>query len=65
MLLKFDGKSTAVAVHDYAAFYDESNDDFNIDRVIRLVKTIDFQKSYVCFKLSCQVSRIRRETHGF
>ena len=28
----------------------ESNDDFNIGRVIRLVKTINFQKSYVCFE---------------
>ena len=50
ILLKVDGKSTAVAVHDYPAFYDESNDDFNIGRVIRLLKTINFQKSYVCFE---------------
>ena len=52
MLLKVDGKSTAVAVHDYPAFYDESNEDFDIGRVIRLVhvKTINFQKSYVCFE---------------
>ena len=50
MFLKVDGKSTAVVIHDYPAFYDESNDDFNIGRVIRLVKTINFQKSYVCFE---------------
>ena len=47
MLLKVDGKSTTVAVPDYAALYDKSND---IGRVIRLVKTMNFQKSYVCFE---------------
>ena len=41
---------TRVAVHEYAAFYDESNDNFNTGRVVWLVKTINFHKSYVCFQ---------------
>ena len=49
MLLKADGKSLAV-VYDYAAFYYESNDNFNIGRFIRLVKSINFKKSYACLE---------------
>ena len=49
-LLTIKGKSTSVAVHGFAVFYEESTDSFSVGKVIRLVKTMNYQKSYVCFE---------------
>ena len=49
-LLTIEGKSTSVAVHDFAAFYEESTESFSVGKVIPLVKTMNYQKSYVCFE---------------